>query len=49
MNMEAMRIVQWQWLEQAVIARDDRDSFYYPGMLVLVMFTVNLINYLFIH
>ena len=31
MNIEAIRVAQQQWLEQAVIARDDRNGFYYPG------------------
>lgn len=33
MNIEAIRVAQQQWLEQAVIARDDKIGFYYPGVL----------------
>ena len=37
MNIEAIRVAQHQWLEQAVIARDDSSGFYYPGMLSVVI------------
>lgn len=36
MNIKAIRVAQRQWLEQAVIARDDRNGFYYPGVLSVV-------------
>ena len=39
MNIEAIRVAQQQWLEQAVIARDDKKGFYYPGVLSIVMYT----------
>ena len=33
LNIKAIKVAQRQWLHQAVIARDDRNGFYSPGML----------------
>lgn len=39
MNIEAIRVAQRLWLEQAVIARDDMDGFYYPGIVYIIIMT----------
>ena len=41
LNIKAIKVAQCQWLQQAVIARDDRNGFYSPGMLSpLILYSV---------
>ena len=35
LNIKAIKVAQCQWLQQAVIARDDRNGFYSPGTYVV--------------
>ena len=47
MNIEAIRVAQRQWLEQAVIARDDRSGFYFPGTLSVVILTMMIMYFMY--